>query len=140
MSSAWGRSWGSSWGNSWGYIDAVQVGVVENRLVPISFSTAGLHEVVAGVNGVGVQVISYMLVAAGPVTVTFRGGTTTLTGAMTMAAGRPLKARARRALARDEGLPRDACLVHGDFGQALNLFLGGSVQVSGYMLVQRLSK
>lgn len=138
MSSAWHNSWGSSWGNSWGYLADAQVGVVENRLVPISFSTSGLHEVVAGVNNVVVRVVAYMLVAANTVTVTFRSGTTTLTGAMTMVVGRPIKARGPRpyAVAR---LPRE-CVLQTAPGQALNLALSAGVAVSGFMVVQRVSR
>lgn len=129
MSSAWGDSWGDAWGNSWGGLVDDQNGISQTEVVPFSFTTAGLHQIVAGVPGVGIRVLSYTLVAAGALTVTFRSSTTPITGAMTMASGRPLKAKARR-----------GCVFQADFGKALNVVMSAAVAVHGSMLVERVSR
>lgn len=84
-------------------------------------------ELVAAVTGQVVEVISYNMVAAGAVTAQFKSAATALTGAMSMITGVPNAA--------DSGDIRSP-LFQTAKGEALNLVLGGTVQVSGHMLVE----
>lgn len=89
-------------------------------------------ELVAAVAGQVISVIQYNMVAAGAVTAQFKSATTALTGAMSMITGVPLRD------ALPEGEKRD-CLLQTAKGEALNLTLGATVQVSGHMLVEKSS-
>lgn len=84
-------------------------------------------ELVAAVAGQVVGVIGYNMVAAGAVTAQFKSATTALTGAMSMITGVPVVADSG-----DVRLP----IFQTAKGEALNLTLGGTVQVSGHMLVE----
>jgi hypothetical protein len=64
--------------------------------------------------------------AAGAVTAQWKSATTALTGAMSMIVGVPISAVSSR---NDEGLMQTAA------GEALNLILSSTVQVSGHVLV-----
>lgn len=86
-------------------------------------------ELVAAVAGQVVAVMEYNLVAVGAVTAQFKSATTALTGPMSMIAGVPVGA------AMPTGIGRCDCLFQTAKGEALNLAIGGTVQVSGHMLV-----
>ncbi len=86
-------------------------------------------ELVAAVAGQVISVLNYNIVAAGAVTAQFKSATTALTGAMSMITGVPI------ADAGDVQSP----LFQTAKGEALNLTLGGTVQVSGHMLVEKSS-
>lgn len=90
------------------------------------------NELVAAVTGQVVSVIEYNMVAAGAVTAQFKSATTALTGAMSMITGVPIEASLAEASRRD-------CLFQTAKGEALNLTLGGTVQVSGHMLIEKSS-
>ena len=90
----------------------------------VSKATAADHEIIAAVAGKQIKVHGYMLVAAGAVNVTWKNGTTALTGAMTMAAGTPIDA--------DQGSDYAWWFLL-DTNTALNLTLSGAVQVSGHV-------
>lgn len=72
------------------------------------------------------KVTGYHLVAAGAVTAKFVSGSTDLTGAMSMITGVP------HTVPPGNALDTPAVLLCG-YGEALNLTLGGAVQVSGWV-------
>lgn len=90
------------------------------------------NELVAAVAGQIVSVVEYNIVAAGAVTAQFKSASTALTGAMSMITGVPINDRIHDDSRRD-------CLFQTAKGEALNLTLGGTVQVSGHMLVEKSS-
>lgn len=88
----------------------------------IDKATGAQHEIVAARDGNKIVVLSYLLVAAGAVTAQWESGSTDLTGAMTLATGVP------NALTNEE-----YGMFNTENGEALNLTLGGAVQVSGFV-------
>jgi hypothetical protein len=95
---------------------------------PIDTATIGANQIVAGVPGKIIRVLNYTLLAAGPVTAQFLGGATELTGAMSLIAGIPVSP--------SQGpmhVTARAALFEAAVGTALNLTLGGAVQVSGHV-------
>ena len=87
--------------------------------VPLSVDLAATGELLAAPGaGLRYTVQRYTLVAAGSVTVKFESATTDLTGAMSLIAG--------------VALVSTTALVCNE-NEALNLTLGGSVQVSGHL-------
>lgn len=85
--------------------------------------------VVAAVTGKRIRVVSYVLSAAGAVAITWKSGTTALSGAMTLATGIPLCAAPPEALFGGLGGQ-----LQTEPGEALNLTLSGAVQVSGHLI------
>jgi len=92
----------------------------------ISQATADTQDIVAAVSGKRIRVLALVLVAAGAVVATIKSSSTALTGAMTLAAGVPVKAGPATALGAEEIITAA--------GEALKLTLGGAVQVSGWIL------
>ena len=76
-----------------------------------------------------IRVIGYTLVAASAVTAKFQsGGSTDLTGAMSLITGVPLSPHS------DARLPAGVIgLFETNIGEKLNLVLGSGVQVSGHL-------
>jgi hypothetical protein len=95
------------------------------RNAPVNFNTAANQQIVAAAGGSNkIKVVSFFLVAAGAVVVTFQSGSNPITGPMTMATGVPLQGDAGDVYGR---------LIETAAGQALNLLLGAAVQVSGFV-------
>tara|TARA_R110000868_G_scaffold252541_1_gene509242 strand:+ start:860 stop:1174 length:315 start_codon:yes stop_codon:yes gene_type:complete len=90
--------------------------------VAISAASSGSNELVAAVAGTQIRVTNFALVAVTAVTVQFKSASTALTGVMSMGA---------------TGVLAPGPDLQGHFitasGEALNLSLGGSVQVSGWL-------
>lgn len=95
----------------------------------IDVATQASHTIVSGVTGKKIRVVSYLLTAAGSVTVTWKRGSTGLTGAITLATGVPLPAAPMPEGARGGQYGH----FETDQGEALVLTLGGAVQVSGHV-------
>lgn len=91
--------------------------------VAISESTAADNEIVAAVAGKKIIVTSYVLVAGAAVAVTWKSGTTALSGAMSLAANGGISVDSGHA----EGVLKTAT------GEALNLALAGAVAVAGHL-------
>lgn len=91
------------------------------QYVKVDTATSGDNTLLASVTGQKIYVYSGMIVAAGAMTTTLKDGTTTLTGAMTMATGTPL-------VFRPTVDDRPLWIISGNF--VLNL--SGATQVSGY--------
>lgn len=98
------------------------------KFAKIDKSTAATHEIVAAIAGRRIRLLGYLLVAAGSQTATWQSGSTTLTGAMSMAVGVPLSHPA----AGDsmDILPA----MQTEPGEALQLTLSQGVQVSGHIV------
>ncbi len=88
-------------------------------------NTAGSGDtvIVAAVTGKRIRVINYVLTAAGVVSVTFRSGTTALTGAMPLAANGGISVAGAQ----------PGFWLQTAAGEALNLSLSAAVQVSGHI-------
>lgn len=94
----------------------------------ISYATGTTpQELVPAIAGRRVRVLGLALVAAGAVTVTLKSAATSITGAMSLVTGVPLAAPPTSSMDVTPHL-RTAT------GEALNLVLGGSVQVSGWIV------
>lgn len=91
----------------------------------VSGASSGSNEVVAAVSGRKITVHGYTLVAAGAVTVQWRSAATAKTGVMSLAANGTVSAYSPTA---------DMPLFQTAEGEALNLQLGGAVQVSGHLV------
>ncbi len=89
----------------------------------IDKATAATHEIVAAVAGKKIRVLGFYAVAAGAVVATWKSATTAVTGAMTMATGVAVHAP-----------PAGFGWFETAAGEALNLTLGGAVQVSGNVI------
>ena len=96
----------------------------ERTYLSVSVASTGNNTLLAAQTGYKIRVLSFTLVAAGAVTVAFQSGAsgTALTGTMSLITGVPLVVDFER---------------FGHFETAvstlLNLSLGGSVQVSGFL-------
>lgn len=88
----------------------------------VNHAAASQDEVVAAQTGYKIRVLGYMIVAAGAVTVKFQSANTDLTPAMSMITGVPLP-----------GGWGGFGLFETAAGEALNITLGGAVQVSGHV-------
>ena len=90
----------------------------------VSSASSGNNTLLAAQTGYKIRVHSFTLVAAGAVTVAFQSGATgtALTGTMSLITGVPLTIDLEK-----EGLFETAAST------LLNLSLGGSVQVSGFL-------
>lgn len=95
------------------------------RFAPVNFNTAASQQIVAA-QGAGnkIKVVSLFLVAAGAVVVTFQSAAGALSGPMSMVAGTPF--------ALDAG-DEFGHLLETNPNEALNILLGGAVQVSGWI-------
>jgi hypothetical protein len=100
--------------------------------VPINTATSGDNALITPGANQAVAVLGFLLVGAGAVTAQWMsdtgGGAVALTGAMTLATGTPV------GITSGNGM--DAVqLMKTAPGKALNLKLGGAVQVSGFVLI-----
>lgn len=89
----------------------------------ISTAAAGQTLLVAANATLKIKVVSYVIVASAAVTVKFQSGNTDLTGAMALAANGGISA---------VGQP-SAHVLETIVNNALNINLGGAVQVSGHL-------
>lgn len=96
----------------------------------ISTATSGDQPIVTGKAGYKVRVVSYLIVSAGAVVVTWKSsGGTALSGPMTMATGQPIgSAYAEQRIAGGYDGHFDTMA-----GENLVLNLGGNIQVSGHI-------
>lgn len=96
--------------------------------VQISTAASGQGALVAAIVGRKIRVINYGIISAGAVTVKFQSASTDLTGAMSLAANGGISATGT-ALGPNGffGLFETAS------GEALNINLGGAVQVGGHL-------
>jgi len=96
--------------------------------VGINTAVSGQGALVAAVVGRKIRVINYGIIASGAVTVKFQSASTDLTGAMSIAANGGISASGT-ALGPNGffGLFETAS------GEALNINLGGAIQVSGHL-------
>jgi hypothetical protein len=99
-----------------------------NRLVYLKVDKAASGDLVAAPSGATVgqkiRVVGYTLVAAGAVTVKFQsGGSTDLTGAMSLITGTPVEAWGSA----------EAPVLSCGKDEKLNIVLSGAVQVSGHI-------
>ena len=92
---------------------------------------ASSGEVVAAVAGKRIRVLSYLFSAAALVTVRWDSATTPLSGAMSAAAGTPFSAPQGPISAGGT-----MGIMQTERGEALNLTLGGAVQVSGHLVYE----
>ncbi len=92
--------------------------------LPVSVASSGNNTLLAAVTGSSIRVLSYTLVAASAVTVDIQSGATgtSLTGVMSLITGVPLVVNFQK-----EGHFQTAVST------LLNISLGGSVQVSGFI-------
>lgn len=96
--------------------------LTETQFVPVSVSASGNTQLIAGVTGAKIRVTSFILVAAAAVTAKFvSGASPDLTGAMSLAIGKPI------------GDNSHVGLFETAVGAALTITLGGAVQVSGHL-------
>jgi hypothetical protein len=101
----------------------------------ISTATSGDNTIVAAAtNGRKIRVQEYLLVPSSAVTVTWKSGSTAISGAMDLAAKAPLEA----GVSGQTSTGLDGVLQTAG-GEALVLTLGGAVQVSGHIKYEVLS-
>lgn len=95
---------------------------------PISASSSGDNTLLAGISGMKIRVLGYVLVGAGAVNVFFQSGAAgdALTGAM------PIAAAGGGVSATPSGLGQ----FETDEGELLNLNLSGAVAVTGHFTYQ----
>lgn len=94
------------------------------QFVPINVSASGQSPLIAAAGvGLKIKVVSYVVVAAGAVTVKFQSGNTDLTGPMSFAANGGCSVL---------GKP-SAHLFETAVNAALNINLGSAVNVSGHL-------
>jgi hypothetical protein len=98
--------------------------VTTSKSAIVNFNTAANQQLVPAQGNSKIKVTGFLLVAAGAVVVTFQSGATPISGPMSMATGIPLQVGAGDTYGR---------LFETAPGQALNLLLGGAVQVSGFV-------
>lgn len=99
------------------------------KYLAVSYATASTQELVAApTDGSRIKVYGYHLVAAGAVVATLKSGSTGMTGAMTMATGVPQS----HPVGGSRLDKANACMRCAP-NEALNLTLGGAVQVSGWI-------
>lgn len=93
------------------------------QFASISTAASGATQLVAAQAGLQIKVVSYVLIASGAVTAKFQSGSTDLTGAMSLAANGGAVVL---------GQP-SSHLFETAVNTALNINLGGAVQVSGHI-------
>lgn len=94
----------------------------------IDAAASGPNVLVSGISGKTIRVLSYVLVAAGAVTATWKSGSTAKSGDMSLITGVPLPAPAGPLLVANR-----AAWLETDSGEDLVLTLNGTVQVSGHL-------
>jgi len=94
----------------------------------IDISTATTAAIVSAVPGRTIRVMQYTLIANDEVVVTWKSGTTAITGPITLIKGTPLVA-----LTGTDGYGSSIPLLESSLSEALNLTLNGAVQVSGHI-------
>lgn len=92
----------------------------------VDTSTSGENAIVAAKAGQGIRVFAYKLIAAGSVTVQWMDGTTEMEGPCSLIVGVPVVCPPAPLLAAGR-----AAYFETSAGNALQLNLGGAVQVSG---------
>jgi hypothetical protein len=96
-------------------------GVHQVKFAKIDVATSGDNAVVAAVTGAKLTVVGFFLTSTGALSITFKSGSTAVSGAMAVAALGTL------AVAGGPAAP----LFQAAAGQALNINLSASTQVSG---------
>ena len=91
----------------------------------INAASSGNNEIVAAVSGKKIKVVSYLIVAAGTVTATWKSASTALSGAI------PLVANSGAAAAPDGEY--GGHWLETARGEALNLVLSGAIAVTGHI-------
>jgi hypothetical protein len=94
----------------------------------VSVASANANEIVAATAGKKIKVMSYVLVADGAVTASWKSATTVKSGAMSLAANGGVAVPAGT-------VP----ILETAAGEALNLFLGGAVGVRGHITYYKAS-
>ena len=89
----------------------------------VDAASSGANEIVAADAQHRIKVVSYVLVAASAVTAQWQSGSTDLTGDMSLAASGGIAASSE---------PKNP-FFQTELNEALNLTLGGAVQVSGHI-------
>jgi hypothetical protein len=98
------------------------------KFAAINASASGSNAIVAAATGKRIRVVSYVIVAAGAVTATWQSASTALSGPMSLASSGGASASV--------GIlaPGGAYgLFQTEAGEALNLSLGGAVNVAGHL-------
>lgn len=90
---------------------------------PIAVSSSGANNVLAAVTGKYYRIIAYTILVDSTVAITFKSGSTSLSGAMNVTAG----------IAQPEVLT--GCMQTA-VGEAFVMTLGGAVGVNGYVVYQ----
>lgn len=98
------------------------------KFAKIDVSSSGSNTIVSAVTGKKIRVLAYTIIAAGAVTAKWQSASTDLSGAMSLAAN-------------GGAAPSISILAPGNMiglfetapGEALNLNLGGAVNVAGHM-------
>ena len=98
------------------------------KFAAINASASGGNTIVAAVAGKRIRVVSYVIVAAGSVTATWQSASTALSGPMSLAASGG--ASASIGIMAPGGAYG---LFQTESGEALNLSLGGAVNVAGHL-------
>jgi hypothetical protein len=98
-----------------------------NRTAIVSVALAADNAVVAAVTGRRIRLLGYLIVSAGSVVATWKSATTALSGAMNMIVGVP------QSIGPGSSMDAEPLMVC-DTSEALNLTLGGAVQVSGFVI------
>lgn len=98
------------------------------KTAKIDCAGAGQNTIVAAVDGKRIRVLGYTIVAAGSVTAKWQSASTDLSGAMSMIVGTPISPPPS---AGQFGYK--SAIIETENGEALNLNLGGAVQVSGHL-------
>ena len=94
---------------------------VRIQFAKVDTAASGANEIIPAITGRSIRVMNYQLQAAGSVAVTWKSGTTALTGAMSLGT------------AGGVNVASPLGLLQTNTGEALNLTLGGAVQVSGHV-------
>lgn len=103
-------------------------GALIMKFAAINASASGSNAIVAAATGKRIRVVSYVIVAAGAVTATWQSASTALSGPMSLASSGGASASV--------GIlaPGGAYgLFQTEPGEALNLSLGGAVNVAGHL-------
>jgi hypothetical protein len=104
------------------------------KFAAINASASGGNTIVAAVAGKRIRVVSYVIVAAGSVTATWQSASTALSGPMSLAASGG--ASASIGIMTPGGAYG---LFQTESGEALNLSLGGAVNVAGHLCYLEIS-
>jgi hypothetical protein len=100
----------------------------EMKFAAINASSSGINTIVAAISDKKIRVVSYVIIAAGAVTAAWQSGSTPLSGPMSLAASGG--ASASIGILAPIGTYG---LFQTNANEALNLNLGGAVNVSGHL-------